>query len=42
VALIWPLVSLLRVGVQGAGLAWGLCRHGPLARFRPPDEQPAR
>lgn len=42
VALIWPVVSLLRVWVQGAGLAWGLCRHGPLARFRPPDEQPAR
>ena len=34
VAAIWPAVTLLRVLVQGAGLALGLLYHGLLARCR--------
>lgn len=35
VALVWPAVMLLRVAVQGAGLAVGLVYHGLTARWRP-------
>ena len=34
VALIWPAVALLRVAVQGVGLAVGLIYHGLIARQR--------
>jgi uncharacterized membrane protein YhhN len=34
VALIWPDVALLRVAVQGAGLAIGFLKHGLSRRSR--------
>jgi cellulose synthase/poly-beta-1,6-N-acetylglucosamine synthase-like glycosyltransferase len=42
VALAWPGVTLARVMVQGAGLAWGLLYHGLLNRGKQRDEREAR
>jgi len=33
VALIWPGVTMLRVGVQGCGLAIGLLKHGLISKI---------
>jgi cellulose synthase/poly-beta-1,6-N-acetylglucosamine synthase-like glycosyltransferase len=38
VALAWPTINLLRVAVQGVGLALGLARHGLIARQHPTED----